>query len=434
MCDVPDSSFDVAGATAKVTNRKQAAAGVPSSTTSSESSTPTPTVSGPGRLRSVLVPLLCGGVFGAAFQASRVHEFGMIRAQMTFSRFLMLKMFLSAAASSMVVLAVLPLVSRRARKKVDAKRRAVTSGTAEARGLLSVAVGAGLLGAGMAFSGSCPGTVFAQLASGSLVARYVLLGGLGAATLFPLLDYLPGWSSFLRVGPVPKVQNHTLASIMSLRPEQVALPLAGALVSLVAVLEYLAPWKQELLALQAMGSAAGKAAAAAGVADGSVPGAIPPWMAGAFVGLLQLPLLTLVDQMLGSSSSYVTTVSNALGGLLGCGCGSLALGTARVDKVSGYRAARRGPFALFQVLLMAGVFGGALLTSHLSGSTFLSERVVSSRAEAALGGFLLVFGARLAGGCTSGHGISGFGLLALNSVIAVPAMFGTGILVASLRA
>ena len=48
------------------------------------------------------------------------------------------------------------------------------------------------------------------------------------------------------------------------------------------------------------------------------------------------------------------------------------------------------------------------------------------------GGFVMLLGARIAGGCTSGHGISGMAQLALGSFVAVAAMFAGGILAASL--
>jgi len=47
--------------------------------------------------------------------------------------------------------------------------------------------------------------------------------------------------------------------------------------------------------------------------------------------------------------------------------------------------------------------------------------------KAVLGGVAMVFGARLAGGCTSGHGISGMATFAVASFITVAAMFGGGI-------
>jgi uncharacterized membrane protein YedE/YeeE len=47
-------------------------------------------------------------------------------------------------------------------------------------------------------------------------------------------------------------------------------------------------------------------------------------------------------------------------------------------------------------------------------------------------GFLLLFGARLAGGCTSGHVISGIAQLAVSSLIFAAAVFGAGMLTARL--
>lgn len=46
-----------------------------------------------------------------------------------------------------------------------------------------------------------------------------------------------------------------------------------------------------------------------------------------------------------------------------------------------------------------------------------------------IGGFVMLFGARLGGGCTSGHGLSGVGVLALVSFVAVAAMFAGGTVV-----
>ena len=54
--------------------------------------------------------------------------------------------------------------------------------------------------------------------------------------------------------------------------------------------------------------------------------------------------------------------------------------------------------------------------------------------EAFLGGFLVVFGARFAGGCASGHGISGLPSLNVVSWFTVPSMFAGGILTANVLA
>ena len=49
-----------------------------------------------------------------------------------------------------------------------------------------------------------------------------------------------------------------------------------------------------------------------------------------------------------------------------------------------------------------------------------------------VGGALLLFGARLAGGCTSGHGISGGLQLSISSWIFMAGMFASGIITAML--
>jgi uncharacterized membrane protein YedE/YeeE len=53
-------------------------------------------------------------------------------------------------------------------------------------------------------------------------------------------------------------------------------------------------------------------------------------------------------------------------------------------------------------------------------------------AVAFIAGFLMLFGARLADGCTSGHGLSGTAQLAVGSMVAVAAMFAGGIATAML--
>ena len=43
---------------------------------------------------------------------------------------------------------------------------------------------------------------------------------------------------------------------------------------------------------------------------------------------------------------------------------------------------------------------------------------------------MIIIGGRIAGGCTSGHGISGFSSLGIESLFSVPAMFLSGTIVA----
>src|SRR3546814_5329009 len=90
------------------------------------------------------------------------------------------------------------------------------------------------------------------------------------------------------------------------------------------------------------------------------------------------------------------------------------------------------------VALVGGIALGAALSARLSGSrravmsyawsrglgiTSLSGRLPFAFAA----GFIMLFGARVADGCTSGHGLSGMAQLAISSFIAVAAMFAGGI-------
>lgn len=86
------------------------------------------------------------------------------------------------------------------------------------------------------------------------------------------------------------------------------------------------------------------------------------------------------------------------------------------------------------VLLLAGIVLGGLLASgpdlRLAPDAAWAAHFGSgpSALAAALGGGLLVgFGTRLAGGCTSGHGLVGCALLSVRSLVATGAFFGTAI-------
>jgi uncharacterized membrane protein YedE/YeeE len=78
------------------------------------------------------------------------------------------------------------------------------------------------------------------------------------------------------------------------------------------------------------------------------------------------------------------------------------------------------------LMLLIGVFLGSLLSSWLSGDRSrttipplwlcrFGDSKLKRFGAAFLGGALMVFGARIAGGCTSGHGISGTLQLSLQS-------------------
>jgi len=92
-------------------------------------------------------------------------------------------------------------------------------------------------------------------------------------------------------------------------------------------------------------------------------------------------------------------------------------------------------------MFVLGIFFGSLIASTTSGS-FLwkalpdmwEERFGPSRVKrgvvAFLGGTVAMFGARLADGCPSGHGLSGLMQLAVSGFIALACFFLGGLLIA----
>jgi uncharacterized membrane protein YedE/YeeE len=78
------------------------------------------------------------------------------------------------------------------------------------------------------------------------------------------------------------------------------------------------------------------------------------------------------------------------------------------------------------VVFVSGALLGSLLLDRLF-PLRSTPGVQIGTVQGVIGGSLLVFGARLAGGCTSGHGISGMSQLSISSFITVAAMFGGGI-------
>lgn len=157
-----------------------------------------------------------------------------------------------------------------------------------------------------------------------------------------------------------------------------------------------------------------------------------PYVAGAVIGLLQIPTFLLMDTALGASSSYVTVAAQIA-----------SVVDSRVGDVKYLASHMWGAKNWWQVAVVVGIAIGAFISMRLSGarrksispvwSRAMGTSTLSARAPIAfLAGFIMLFGARIAGGCTSGHGISGIAQLSVGSTIAVAAMFAGGIMMATL--
>ncbi len=134
---------------------------------------------------------------------------------------------------------------------------------------------------------------------------------------------------------------------------------------------------------------------------------------------------------------------------LGCST-SFARSAGMIEKLFRGRDAEMKPYYQeyppvvdWQWMLVGGMIIGAWISSVLSGdfqlqwvphrweAAFGADRYVRV-GVALIGGVLLGFGSRWAGGCTSGHGISGTMQLAVSSWISAVCFFIGGILAAAL--
>lgn len=160
-------------------------------------------------------------------------------------------------------------------------------------------------------------------------------------------------------------------------------------------------------------------------------GAWSPFVVGLGIGILSWIVFGFAKTSIGASSFYAI-----LAGLLG-----RAVARRHTDSLPYYQSnpPRADWTFLFVLFAIAGGFAAAW-----HGGEFRNEWMhpmwrdrfgdnAAWRGLAALvGGVLMAFGARLAGGCTSGHGISGALQLSVGSWLTVAAMFIGGIVTAML--
>ncbi len=156
-----------------------------------------------------------------------------------------------------------------------------------------------------------------------------------------------------------------------------------------------------------------------------------PYVAGAGIGLLSCLTFLLSDKPLGCSTAFARS-----SGMIE----KLLRGRQVADKPY-YQQVE--PVVDWQWMLVVGVVLGAFLSAMLSGqfelvlvpsrwATAFGTGSLVRLVTAFVGGVFLGFGARWAGGCTSGHGISGTLQLALSSWLAVVCFFVGGVAAAML--
>lgn len=156
-----------------------------------------------------------------------------------------------------------------------------------------------------------------------------------------------------------------------------------------------------------------------------------PYLVGAGIGVLSWFTFLISSKALGCSTSFARTA----------GMIERIFRGEQVTRKPYYQKVR--PTIDWQWMLVLGIVVGAFVSSQLSGSFELRwipdrwEMAFGSAAwsrlvVALIGGVLIGFGARWAGGCTSGHGISGALQLSVGSWIALLGFFVGGAITAML--
>lgn len=152
-----------------------------------------------------------------------------------------------------------------------------------------------------------------------------------------------------------------------------------------------------------------------------------PYLAGGLSGLVSIFAVVTADKFLGASTTFVKTT----------GMIEQVFSPERVSVMDYF--IKEAPKIDWQWMFVVGIFIGALISAATSKS-FQWKAVpdmwagrfglsVPKRAIAAfVGGAVAMFGARLADGCPSGHGLSGSLQLAVSGLIALVCFFIGGMI------
>jgi uncharacterized membrane protein YedE/YeeE len=136
---------------------------------------------------------------------------------------------------------------------------------------------------------------------------------------------------------------------------------------------------------------------------------VPPKAGGLLIGSAQALSLLLTSSPLGVSTTYEHLSRHILQALSG---------------KPGKPSLPSKPI-IFSLGVIAGSFA---LLQRKPGPSFDIPYGAIPAWQAFIGGTVLAFGARLGGGCTSGHGLSGLSAMSFSSLVTVTCMFGAGIL------
>jgi hypothetical protein len=359
--------------------------------------------------------LLSGIAFGAALTASGVYHPSVILEQLKLADWSMLETFLTATASSTLFISAFY-----AANLVKLAPRCY-SGLGLFAHYDGNIIGGTFLGAGMALSGSCPGTVLSQIGTGMLSNGLPTLGGAMLAGIF-WASYLRPWlyarSEKIRKEAPPatpckeskKGPPKTVHEALGISRYAATAAFEGLLGAAVAALTWIS------ISSRPSSSPAGFESLSKTIARATLPAA-----GGLLIGLAQFTSLLLRGSAVGVSTAYEDA-----GEFLWW-----PFYSPDSESESDSAGTKRPTLKVSSILFATGIVAGSRALAVLKPTLVDLSGVPKIPVwQTVLGGFLMVTGARVAGGCTSGHGITGMSLLSVSSFVTISSALASGVLIA----
>jgi uncharacterized membrane protein YedE/YeeE len=250
-------------------------------------------------------------------------------------------------------------------------------------------IGGLLLGFGVTLAGACPGTVLPQIATGNPSGFFILSGGiLGSilwASIAPQMCSQPDDKLVTRPAS-PQVKHTSLSWVLAYTA------MCFAIVGLAIVF---GPIKETT--------------------------SIHPVFGGLLIAGAQATSLCLTGNTIGVSSAYGEIAQWLWEGL------QSSVNRKHRDHMKSLQPSVRS--IMFALGMLAGSWSFVQLAPPSMWQASLPDAndPEISEVRAVLGGGLMLIGAGMAGGCTSGHGISGMAKLGLSSFVSVGAIFAGGV-------
>jgi uncharacterized membrane protein YedE/YeeE len=389
-------------------------------------------------------------IFGLVLEKSRVFAPEVIQGQMFLHNWRLVKFFLMAIGLNQVVLGLLMMYPTDVKSFIGRFAARVQHlrtfrGTKSMRyddtmvykshqGPIPIIIGGLLVGAGMAIGGLCPGTIYVQAGAGLKSGGIALAGGLLGALVFVLCQRLFINMRFWTMGQTWFVNNYAFKSF-----GVISVPSGITCICLAVTIHFLTTQHSEFDYFYDMGDKLTKGKSLLRQV------AWDPILAGVFASVMVLlPNIIFMSRPYGMSTTYpaILTPFFAFKPILS------NLFPERPSDIADFH------FPSFewgnQMLNVLGMFLGGLLSSVAAGNhgemmdylnymnnpkrdptplllfhTSMAVRVI----QPLLAGFLVVFGSRMAGGCPTGHGLTGITLLKSTSILlGVPSMFIGGVI------